>query len=164
VTISFTRIVRYTLPLHCLNMPAPPLCILQVPFDIMKPVTIPRFVEGSPSLLLSNALVGCFELITWFKYTSHAWWASRTLQIRGGGYSMENYCHISGNPDAKGEARGVDEVATPEHGKTPAVTEIAILTESELPETAPAGTRTCQIHSEAMCLLCASLTGNKGCP
>jgi hypothetical protein len=80
---------------------------------------------------------------------------------------MENHSLISGNPDAKGEARGVDGVVTPEHGKTPAVTEIAILAESELPETAPAGTRTaclsqCHVHSVAVCLLCAPQAGNKG--
>jgi hypothetical protein len=55
---------------------------------------------------------------------------------------MENCSHISGNPDAKGDARCDDEVVTPEHEKTPAVTEIAVRTESELPQAAPAGTRT----------------------
>jgi hypothetical protein len=63
---------------------------------------------------------------------------------------MENHSHISGNPDARGEARGTDEVVTPEHGKTPAVTEIAILTDSELPETAPAGMRTASVFCNVM--------------
>lgn len=52
---------------------------------------------------------------------------------------MENYCHISENADANGEARSDDETVTPEHGKTPAVTEISIRTDSELPHTAPTG-------------------------
>jgi hypothetical protein len=54
---------------------------------------------------------------------------------------MENYSYISGNADAKGEARSDDETVTPEHGKTPAVTEISVCTESELPQTATAGMR-----------------------
>jgi hypothetical protein len=58
---------------------------------------------------------------------------------------MENYSRISGNADAKGEARGDDEVVTPEHGKTPVVTEIVARTESELPQTAPSGTRTASV-------------------
>jgi hypothetical protein len=55
---------------------------------------------------------------------------------------MENYSHISGNADAKEEARSDDETVTPEHGKTPAVTEISARTELELPQAAPAGMRT----------------------
>jgi hypothetical protein len=76
---------------------------------------------------------------------------------------MENYSHISGNADAKGEARGDDEVVTPEHGKTPVVTEIVARKESELPQTTPAGTRMqCRVHSVAKYLLCASQTRSKG--
>lgn len=55
---------------------------------------------------------------------------------------MENYSHVSGNADAKGEARSDDDTVRPEHGKTPIVTEISVRTDSELPQTAPAGMRT----------------------
>lgn len=63
---------------------------------------------------------------------------------------MENYSHVSGNADAKGDARSDDDTVTPEHGKTPAVTEISVRADSELPQTAPAGMRTASVFCIVM--------------
>jgi hypothetical protein len=50
------------------------------------------------------------------------------------------YFLVSGDPDAKAEARFDDDAATSEHGKSPAVTEVAVrVADPGVPHTTSAG-------------------------
>jgi hypothetical protein len=52
----------------------------------------------------------------------------------------EKYFLVSGDPDNKAEGRSDDDIATSEHGKTPAVTDIAVrVADPGVPQTTSAG-------------------------